>query len=98
MGEARHIALLKLNVSCLPPPPGAANAPCDLAFLDPPYDSGLAAPALQGLAARRWLGPGAIAVVEVAAREPLFLPPDFTLLDERTYGAARLVILKVSES
>src|SRR5512132_3634401 len=61
MDEARNVALLKLDATRLPPPPGAASAPCDLAFLDPPYASGLAVPALQGLAARHWLGPGAIA-------------------------------------
>jgi 16S rRNA (guanine966-N2)-methyltransferase len=96
MGEARNVALLKLNATRLPPPPAAASAPCDLAFLDPPYESGLAVPALQGLTARHWLGPGAIALVEVSAREPLGPPPGFTLLDERTYGAARLVFLRVA--
>jgi 16S rRNA (guanine966-N2)-methyltransferase len=96
MGEARNVALLKLDATRLPPSPGAADAPCDLAFLDPPYESGLAVPALQGLATRHWLAPGAIAVVEVAAREPLAVPPGFTLLDERTYGAARLVFLRMS--
>ncbi len=75
MGEARNVTLLKLDATRLPPPPGAASAPCDLAFLDPPYESGLALPALQGLASRHWLGPGAVAVVEVAAREPLAAAP-----------------------
>ena len=98
MGEARNVILLKLDATRLPPPPGAASAPCDLAFLDPPYECGLALPALQGLATRHWLGPGAVAVVEVAAREPLAPPPGFTLLDERTYGAARLVFLRVGAS
>ncbi|MFO1118635.1 MAG: hypothetical protein U1E38_00300 [Rhodospirillales bacterium] len=42
---------------------------------------------------RHWLAPGAIAVVEVAAREPLALPPEYALLDERVYGAARLVFV-----
>ena len=98
IGEARNVTLLRLDATRLPPPPGAAGAPCDLAFLDPPYESGLALPALQGLAGQRWLGPGAIAVVEVAAREPLAPPPDFHIVDERTYGAARLVFLKLGES
>jgi 16S rRNA (guanine(966)-N(2))-methyltransferase RsmD len=97
IGEARNVALLRLDACRLPPPPGAAAAPCDLAFLDPPYESGLASPALHGLAARRWIGPGAIAVVEVAAREPLAPPPEFRILDERVYGAARLVFLQVDE-
>ena len=96
IGEARNITLIKLDVSRLPPPPGAAAAPCDLALLDSPYGSGLAQPALHGLATRRWIGPGAVAVVEVAAREPLAPPPEFRIADERVYGAARLVFLQVS--
>ena len=97
IGEAWAVAMLKLDATRLPPPPGVAGAPCGLAFLDPPYDSGLATPALQGLATRRWLAPGAVCVVEVAACEPLVLPPAFALLDERTYGAARLVFLRLVE-
>jgi 16S rRNA (guanine966-N2)-methyltransferase len=98
IGEARNVALIRLDATRLPPPPMAVESPCDIAFLDPPYESGLALPALQGLATRHWLGSGAIAVVEVAAREPMALPPGFTLLNERAYGAARLVFLKVGES
>lgn len=97
LGEARAVAMLKLDATRLPPPPGTANAPCALAFLDPPYESGLVSPALQGLASRRWLAAEAIAVAEVAAREPLIPPPAFTLLDERVYGAARLVFLRLRE-
>jgi 16S rRNA (guanine(966)-N(2))-methyltransferase RsmD len=96
IGEARNVALLRLDATRLPPPPGAARAPCALAFIDPPYESGLAAPALQGLASRHWLDRGTLAVVEVAAREPLAPPPGFRILDERVYGAARLVFLRVS--
>ena len=74
-------------------PPRAAFA-CALAFLDPPYRSGLAAPALSALAAAGWLTPDALAVIEVAAREELPMPAGFTLIDERVYGAARLVFLR----
>lgn len=98
IGEARNIALLQLDACRLPPPPGAAEAPCQLAFLDPPYESGLAMPALQALASKRWIGSSAIAVVEVAAREPLAPPPNFAIRDERVYGATRLVFLQISES
>ena len=98
IGEGRNITLIKLDATRLPPPPGAAEAPCDLALLDPPYGSGLAQPALHGLATRRWIGPGAVTVVEVAAREPLAPPPEFRMLDERVYGAARLAFLGVCES
>jgi 16S rRNA (guanine966-N2)-methyltransferase len=95
IGEARTVTLLNLDATRLPPPPGAALTPCSLAFLDPPYESGLATAALQGLATRLWLGAGAIAVVELAAREPFAPPPAFAILDERTYGAARLVFLRL---
>jgi len=95
MGEARTIVPLHLDATRLPPPPLAAGAPCALAFLDPPYDSGLATPALQGLATRHWLASGSIATVEVAAREPLVTPPGFLILDERVYGAARIVFLRL---
>jgi 16S rRNA (guanine966-N2)-methyltransferase len=98
IGEARTVAMLKLDATRLPAPAGAACAPCAFVFLDPPYESGLATSALRGLEARRWLAPGAIAVVEVAAREPIVIPPGYVLLDERAYGAARLVFLRAGEA
>jgi 16S rRNA (guanine966-N2)-methyltransferase len=80
--------------------PGDATRPprstvaCAVAFLDPPYRSGLAVPALAALAAAGWLTPDALVVIETAAREELPGGDGFTLLDERVYGAARLVLLR----
>ncbi|MGH7064660.1 MAG: 16S rRNA (guanine(966)-N(2))-methyltransferase RsmD [Stellaceae bacterium] len=80
--------------------PGDATRPprgdrsCALAFLDPPYASGLAAPALSALAAVGWIASGALAIVEIGAREELVAPAGFTLIDERVYGAACLVFLR----
>jgi 16S rRNA (guanine966-N2)-methyltransferase len=74
------------------PPPAALV--CAIAFLDPPYHNGLAAPALAALAAAGWLTADALAVVEVAAREDLPTPVAFAVIDERIYGAARLVFLR----
>ena len=74
-------------------PPRAALA-CAVAFLDPPYRSGLAAPALEALAAAGWLTPDALVVIEVAAREDVPPAAGFTLIGERAYGAARLVFLR----
>lgn len=74
---------------------GAAPFAADLAFLDPPYGGGLAAPALEALAARGWLGPDALCVVEIGRGETLPPPPGFASADEdRVYGAARVVILR----
>lgn len=96
MGEAQTITLLKLDATRLAPPPLAAGAPCALAFLDPPYGSGLAVPALQCLATHGWLKQGAIAVVEVAAREPFAPPPRYAIIDERIYGAARVIFTAIA--
>ncbi len=95
LGEARNITLLRLVADHLPPPPRAAKAPVALAFLDPPYQSGLAVPALKGLAARGWLEDEAICVVEVAAAEPFDAAGGFRVEEERTYGAARIIFLRV---
>ena len=74
-------------------PPRAPYA-CTAAFLDPPYRSGLAEPALAALAAAGWLAPAALAIVEIAAKEPFSPPAGFAMIDGRVYGAARLVFLR----
>jgi 16S rRNA (guanine966-N2)-methyltransferase len=74
-------------------PPRAAVA-CAVAFLDPPYESGLAGPALAALSAMGWLIADALAVIEISAREPRPQPVGFALVDERDYGAARLMFLR----
>lgn len=75
-------------------PPRAPFA-CAVVFLDPPYNSGLAAPALAALAASGWLAPDALAIVEIAAASGDVLPPaGFSIVDQRVYGAARLVFLR----
>ena len=74
--------------------PGPAPFACELAFLDPPYSEGLAAPALAALDREGWLASGAIVSVEIGRRESLEAPPGFEALDERVYGAARLALLR----
>lgn len=74
-------------------PPRAPYAAA-LAFLDPPYRSGLAAPALMALAQTGWLSERALTVVELAAKELFSAPSGFAIIDERRYGAARLVFLR----
>ena len=74
------------------PPPG--RDPCDLVFLDPPYRSGHAAPALAALAHAGWVAPGAVVTVELAHNEDIVPPPGFAAIDERRYGAAKIVILR----
>src|SRR5205807_9859356 len=73
------------------PPP--AREGCDLVFLDPPYRSGQAAPALAALDEAGWLAPGAIVTVELAHNEDIVPPAGFAAIDERRYGAAKIAIL-----
>jgi 16S rRNA (guanine966-N2)-methyltransferase len=94
LNEVHAAVLLKLDAARLPPPPRTARAPAVLAFLDPPYDSGLAIPALLALRSKGWIEADAVCVVEVAAKEAFSPPPGFTPLDERTYGAARVAFLR----
>ena len=70
--------------------------PVDLAYLDPPWRSGLAAAALANLSSQGWLGSGAMAVVEQPKAASFHLPDGFTQIDERTLGRARLVFLAFS--
>jgi 16S rRNA (guanine966-N2)-methyltransferase len=77
LGAPPGVRLLARDATLLDPAPH----PFDLAFLDPPYRSGLAPPALAGLARNGWLAEGARIVVELAARDDLDPPPGFTLDD-----------------
>ena len=72
--------------------PGPAPAAFDIAWLDPPWGSGLAAPALAALGREGWLRPGALVVVE----SPHDGAPDLPgLIDRRRYGRAALAFLRV---
>ena len=65
----------------------------DLLFLDPPYEKGLAAPALERLAERGWTSASTLAVVETE-REQTLQPVGWNIEGERIYGAARLSFLR----
>lgn len=74
--------------------PGKAPAPFDLVFTDPPYADGLVPQILTALAMQGWIAPGALVVAEIPAKSDLSAPADFAALDERVYGAAKLVFLR----
>lgn len=92
------IEAIRANIAALGAPgevlPGGAEyahipGPLDLAFLDPPYRSGLAAAALERLP----LAPGGLASVETERDEPVAAAG----LEEeavRTYGKARITLLR----
>ncbi len=95
INEWRNTTLLKFDATHFSPPPRAAKAPCGLAFLDAPYEKELSLPALLGIVNKGWVKSGAIVIVEMAVKEVLILPRQYENLDERTYGAARVLTLKV---
>jgi 16S rRNA (guanine966-N2)-methyltransferase len=91
LGETANATVMPGDATKPPPCPGA---PCGIVFLDPPYGRDLAAPALAALAARSWVADGAVCVVELAINDGITLPADFTLIDDRRYGKARLLVVK----
>jgi 16S rRNA (guanine966-N2)-methyltransferase len=76
--------------------PPRAPVSCGLIFLDPPYGQELAPAALVALKEAGWVAPGAVIVVEVAAKEAFAAPEGFATDDERVYGAARLILLRAA--
>lgn len=78
----------------LGPKPAGLGAPFDLVFMDPPYAMGLVPLALDQLATGQWLAPEALVVAETGSHEPPLVAPGWTMLDERTYGAARVSFLR----
>lgn len=94
LGLEERIELLQRDASL----PGHAARPHDLAFLDPPYGSGIGGAALSALAESGWLAPGAICLLEIGKAETLSPPADFRELDVRRYGAACVHVLRYAHS
>jgi 16S rRNA (guanine966-N2)-methyltransferase len=90
IGEAANAKVIRGDATRPPP----SREGCDLVFLDPPYRSSLAASALTALAEAGWLKPGAVATVELANTEDVVPPAGFEAIDERRYGAAKIVIVR----
>ncbi len=91
LGVADVVTVLGVDVASLRSPPAQ---PFDVAFLDPPYGKGLAPVGLARIAPPGWLSPDGIAVVETPIAETWETPPEWTHVDERRYGKARLTMLR----
>jgi 16S rRNA (guanine966-N2)-methyltransferase len=74
--------------------PGADGPPFGLALLDPPYGRGLGERALAELAAGGWLAEGALVVLERGEAEAAPEADGFEALDDRRYGAARVLFAR----
>ena len=84
-------ATVRQGDALMPPP---APHPCDIVFLDPPYGEDLAEPALTALSAAGWIADGALCVVELRKKDAFTAPEGFVVLDDRHYGATRVILLR----
>lgn len=82
------------SATALGPKPAGVGAPFTLAFLDPPYGKGLAAPTLEALKAGSWLAPGALAMAEQGKDESPAAAQGFEEIDRRRYGEAQIGIYR----
>ena len=90
-GETR---IHRRDATDLGPRPASTGGAFDLALLDPPYRKGLGVLALASLKDGGWLAEGAIAVLEQAADEPAPVADGYEIIDDRTWGAARVWFLR----
>ncbi|KQM28144.1 MULTISPECIES: 16S rRNA (guanine(966)-N(2))-methyltransferase RsmD [unclassified Sphingomonas] len=73
---------------------GPAPRPLDIVMMDPPYGSGAGAVAADKLARLGWIGPATWVSIETAKSEVLDLP-QFSVDAERSYGKARVTLLRL---
>jgi 16S rRNA (guanine966-N2)-methyltransferase len=73
--------------------PAGLGAPFDLVFVDPPYGKGLGEAALARLKGGGWITHDALVALECGADETP-ATPGYDVLDERRYGAARVLFLR----
>ncbi|MGF1611516.1 MAG: 16S rRNA (guanine(966)-N(2))-methyltransferase RsmD [Kiloniellales bacterium] len=93
LGELERASVYRADV-LRPPRRPAELAPCGIVLMDPPYNQGLAGPALEALAAAGWLAPGALVSVELMKTEAFEPPAGFELVDQRKYGRGQLIFLR----
>jgi 16S rRNA (guanine966-N2)-methyltransferase len=75
---------------------GKAPEPLDLIMLDPPYGTGAGSVALEKLNRFGWIGPATLISIETERGEAVTLG-GFTIDVERTYGKARITLLRAEQ-
>ena len=77
--------------------PGKPYVPCDIIFMDAPYQQGLTSPTLQAVASKGWLRPDGVIVAEVHAKEQITLPDSLEIVDERKQGVQKTLFIRFAE-
>lgn len=93
LGLFGNTRIHRRDATDLGPKPAGLGGPFEIVFLDPPYGKGLGERALAGLSNGGWATPDALIMLEVGADETPQLEA-FKTLDERNYGAAKVLFLK----
>ncbi len=91
LDETQNVTVLRNDATQAMPRP---RHPVDLAFLDPPYRSDMARPALETLRDGGWLADDAICVVEQTEASLFDTPAGFQIVDERRWGDTRVFFLR----
>lgn len=91
LGAAQRCSVQQASVLRL----GPAKLPQDLIMLDPPYDTGAGAVAIDKLTRLGWIGPATWVSLEVGAREDVKLR-GVEIESERKVGKAKLLLLRLA--
>ena len=89
MGAAAQTDVRAQSVEHARPP----AQPCDLVFMDPPYETGLGQKALDRVASEGWLAPGAWVSIELH-REDIAVPEGLSVEVQRRFGKATIILLR----
>ena len=90
LGEAARARVLRMDATRL----AAAEAGCDLVFLDPPYGTDLGVRAMEAALTGGWIAEGALVVWEDSAEARL--PAALELLEARRYGDTHITLARRS--
>ena len=92
MGEAETTKIMKADAT----KPPASSQPMDLILLDPPFGKNLVAICLPALLKAGWIDQNSLIVAEIATREQLNLPENFSIIREKIYGTAQVFFIKLN--
>lgn len=90
--EADKIKIITTDATKLP----IARQKFDLIFMDAPYARGLTEKTLSQIIKQQWLAENGICIVEIRKDEKFEIPEVFEVLDERLYGPAKVMFLKLT--
>ena len=89
--EKDRIKILTADATRLPP----TLQKFDLIFMDAPYASGLTEKTLSQVLQQKWLAENGICIIEIRKDEEVVVPDGFEIIDERIYGPAKVIFLKL---